>query len=281
MAGPIARGRLMVVGTPIGNLGDLSPRAADALRGADLVVAEDTRLAARLLAHLDARRPTLSFNEHNAAARLPELLRRLAAGETLALTTDAGMPAVSDPGALLVAAARGAGAAVEVVPGPSAVTAAVALSGVESGGFLFGGFLPARPAGAREARLRELLGAAGALQLPLVLFEAPHRIRDLLRRLATAVPRAHLALSREITKRHEETLVGSAAEVSALLSELRGELTLVVSGLNAPPAAVGPDASVLLAAARRLRLSDREAVEILRAAGMGRREAYGLVREER
>ena len=164
-------GRLLVVGTPIGNLGDLSPRGADALRGADLVVAEDTRVAARLLRHLEVRRPTLSFTEHNAAERLPGLLARLAAGETLALTTDAGMPAISDPGSELVAAARDAGHAVEVVPGPSAVTAALAVAGLSGGGFVFGGFLPARPASVRRAspraapcRRRVPRSAAGALR---------------------------------------------------------------------------------------------------------------------
>jgi 16S rRNA (cytidine1402-2'-O)-methyltransferase len=276
---PPARGRLLVVGTPIGNLGDLSPRAAQALDDADLVVAEDTRLAARLLAHLELKRPTLSFNEHNAAARLPELLRRLGDGQTLALTTDAGMPAISDPGALLVAAARDAGAVVEVVPGPSAVTAAVALAGVEAAGFVFGGFLPARPAKARATRLGELLVAAGNLGLPLVIFEAPHRIVALLARLAEVAPGSRMALSRELTKRHEETLLGSPADVAALLSEARGEFTLVVSGLKGA-AGGGVDAEAVVAVGRRLELSDRAIVEILRAAEVPRRDAYRLVQAQ-
>jgi 16S rRNA (cytidine1402-2'-O)-methyltransferase len=216
------RGRLLVVGTPIGNLGDLSPRALAALRDADLVVAEDTRVVARLLAHAHLKRPTVSFNEHNARARLPELLDRLAAGATLTLTTDAGMPGVSDPGAVLVSAARSADASVEVVPGPSAVTAAVALSGMEAGGFLFGGFLPARPSAARAVRLGELLAAAGNLGLPLVVFEAPHRVADLLARLATIVPGAEVAASRELSKLHEETVVGRPADVGAALTAPRG-----------------------------------------------------------
>ena len=173
-------GRLVVVGTPIGNLGDLSPRAAEALREADLIVAEDTRVAARLLRFIGARRPTQSFTEHNAADRLPGLLARLEAGDTLALTTDAGMPSVSDPGAELVAAARAAGHAVTVVPGPSAVTAALGLAGAGGSGFVFGGFLPARPVSARRAELGRLVAAAGGLGLPLVLFEAPHRVGRLL-----------------------------------------------------------------------------------------------------
>lgn len=271
-------GRLLVVGTPIGNLGDLTPRAADALRSADLVVAEDTRLAARLLAHLGVRRPTVAFNEHAPEGRLGELLARLAAGATLALTTDAGMPAVSDPGARLVAAAREAGAGVEVIPGPSAVTAAIAAAGVEATGFLFGGFLPARPASARRAALERLLSAAGAIGLPLVLFEAPHRIGALLSSLAQAVPEARVALCRELTKLHEQVLDGSPAEVAAQLREPRGELTLVISGLpSTTRSAPSFDADALVAAARRAGLAPRTVVELLRAAGVPRRDAYRAV----
>jgi 16S rRNA (cytidine1402-2'-O)-methyltransferase len=274
-----ARGRLLVVGTPIGNLGDLAPRAAEALRTADLVVAEDTRLAARLLAHLDARRSTTAFNEHNADARLPGLLARLAAGETLALTTDAGMPGVSDPGARLVAAAREAGARVEVVPGPSAVTAAMALAGVEAPGYVFGGFLPARPAGARRAALAEVLGAAGRVRLPLVLFESPHRIGSLLAEIGAAAPEARVAACRELTKMHEEVLVGTAAEVTAALGEKRGEFTIVVSGLSAVPEPSAFDAGRVVEAARAAGISPRTTVELLRAAGVRRRDAYRAVEE--
>jgi 16S rRNA (cytidine1402-2'-O)-methyltransferase len=281
MAGA-GRGRLLVVGTPIGNLGDLTPRAADALRTADLVVAEDTRLAARLLAHVAAKTPTQSFNEHNAAARLPGLLARLAAGETLALTTDAGMPGISDPGAALVATARAAGAALEVVPGPTAVTAAMALSGVEAAGFVFGGFLPSRPASARAAALDRLLAAAGDSGLPLVLYEAPHRMGALLSALAQHVPDATVAAARELTKRHEEVLVGTPSEVASQLGGPRGEFTVVVSGLRPPEA---PDAAVdvyaLLAAGRREGLTDRTLVELLRAAGIAHRDAYRAVEAHR
>jgi 16S rRNA (cytidine1402-2'-O)-methyltransferase len=274
-------GRLLVVGTPIGNLGDLTPRAADALSTADLVVAEDTRLAARLLAHVGVRTPTQSFNEHNAAARLPALLARLEAGETLALTTDAGMPAVSDPGASLVAAARDAGASVQVVPGPAAVTAAMALAGVEAAGFVFGGFLPARPASARAAALQRLAEGAAALGLPLILYEAPHRVAGLLSALASLSPDARVAVGRELTKRHEQVLVGSPAEVAARLGEPRGEFTLVVSGLSAGAAAVGPDLGALLAAGRRAGLGDRTLVELLRTLGVTRREAYRRVADSK
>jgi 16S rRNA (cytidine1402-2'-O)-methyltransferase len=276
-----AHGRLLVVGTPIGNLGDLTPRAADALRTADLVVAEDTRMAARLLAHAGAVTRTISFNAHNATSRLPSLLDRLAAGETLALTTDAGMPAVSDPGAVLVAAARDAGASVQVVPGPAAVTAAMALAGVEAAGFVFGGFLPSRPAFARTEALKRLSEAAGALNLPLILYESPHRIAHLLSAVGALAPEAKVAVGRELTKRHEQVLVGTAAEVSRQLEELRGEFTIVLSQLPAPGRVDGPDLGALLVAGRRAGLADRSLVELLRALGTSRRDAYRLVAETR
>lgn len=274
-------GRLLVVGTPIGNLGDLTPRAADALRTADLLVAEDTRVLARLLAHLAVRRPTLSFNEHNAASRLPGLLARLATGETVALTTDAGMPGVSDPGAALVAAARAAGALVEVVPGASAVTAAVALSGVDAAGFVFGGFLPARPASVRAMALERLLIAAGSTSLPLVVFESPHRVRKLLATLAERVPDAQVAVCRELTKHHEEVTVGTPAKVAERLTEERGEFVLVISGLRDGPATSSEgavDGARIAASALAAGIGERSIVELLRSLGMGRREAYLLVR---
>lgn len=274
-------GRLLVVGTPIGNLGDLTPRAADALRTADLLVAEDTRVLARLLAHLAVRRPTLSFNEHNAASRLPGLLARLATGETVALTTDAGMPGVSDPGAALVAAARAAGALVEVVPGASAVTAAVALSGVDAAGFVFGGFLPARPASVRAMALERLLIAAGSTSLPLVVFESPHRVRKLLATLAERVPDAQVAVCRELTKHHEEVTVGTPAEEAERLTEERGEFVLVISGFRDGPATSSEgavDGARIAASALAAGIGERSIVELLRSFGMGRREAYLLVR---
>lgn len=270
-------GRLLVVGTPIGNLGDLSPRGADALRTADLVVAEDTRVAARLLRHLGTRRPTISFTEHNAAERLPGLLARLGAGETLALTTDAGMPAISDPGSELVAAARGAGHAIEVVPGPSAVTAALAVAGLSGGGFVFGGFLPARPVSARRTALGRLLGAAGTLGLPLVLYEAPHRVSALLRELdglAGAHPDLRVAAARELTKIHEEVAVGSPSDVATRLPQPRGEFTVVISGIAPPPDGQSLAVPALVAIARDAGLSTRSIADLLRAAGVPRREAY-------
>ncbi len=270
-------GRLLVVGTPIGNLGDLTPRAAEALRTADLVVAEDTRMARRLLAHLGAKRPIVSYNDHSPDTRVGELLDRLAAGATLAFTTDAGMPGVSDPGGRLVEAARTAGASVEVVPGPSAVTAAIAAAGVESLGFLFGGFLPPRPASAREAALGRLLDATGSAGLPLVLFEAPHRVGALLSALHELVPGARVAVCRELTKLHEEVLIGTPEEVRTRLREPRGELTLVISRIPRPEPSEALAVRALVDAAVRAGLSARTTVELLRAAGVARREAYRAV----
>ena len=156
----------------------------------------------------------------------------------------------------------------------------MALAGVEAGGFLFGGFLPARPAAARGARLGDLLAAAGSLGLPLVLFESPHRVADLLRRLADRAPAAAVTASREITKLHEQTVAGQAADVLARLGVPRGEFTVVVGNVPAP-AADGPDGRGLVTAGRRLGLSERGMVEILRAAGMARRDAYRLVQNAR
>lgn len=263
-----------MVGTPIGNLGDLTPRAADALLSADLIVAEDTRMARRLLAHLGAKRQIVSYNDHSPEMRTSELLERLAGGATLAFTTDAGMPAVSDPGARLVEAARAAGASVEVLPGPSAVTAAVAAAGVDSLGFLFGGFLPSRPDSARGVALRRLLDASGAAGLPLVLFEAPHRLEALLAALQREVPHGRVAVCRELTKLHEEVLVGTPAEVRAVGFDPRGEFTLVISRIPRREPALAVDLSALGDAAGRAGLSPRTVVELLRAAGVPRRDAY-------
>jgi len=263
-----------VVGTPIGNLGDLTPRAAEALRTADLVVAEDTRMARRLLAHLGAKRPTVSYNDHSPETRKSELLDRLAGGATLAFTTDAGMPGVSDPGARLVEAARAAGASVEVLPGPSAVTAAIAAAGVESLGFVFGGFLPPRPAAARGVAMRRLLDASGLAGFPLVLFEAPHRIGALLVALERELPDGRVAVCRELTKLHEEVLVGTPAELRAVAFEARGEFTLVISRIPRPEPAVAIDLPALVDEAARAGLSPRTIVELLRAAGVARRDAY-------
>jgi 16S rRNA (cytidine1402-2'-O)-methyltransferase len=231
-AGP---GTLYVVATPIGNLGDLSPRAADVLRTVDAVAAEDTRRTLKLFAHLGVPAPPLlSLPAFDERGRVDALVARLRGGESIALCTDAGTPGVSDPGAALVAAAWAAGVPVVPVPGPSAALAALAASGFPADRFLFTGFLPRKGAGRAEA-LR-LLAATPAT---LVLYEAGNRTRETLLDLAAALGDRDALVARELTKLHEELARGRLSELAARFAgEVRGEVTLVVSGAGAvaPPA---------------------------------------------
>jgi 16S rRNA (cytidine1402-2'-O)-methyltransferase len=221
------RGVLYLVATPIGNLGDLSPRALEVLRGVDWIAAEDTRHTRGLLARFGVGTPLFSAHAHNERGRADEIAARLAAGETGALVVDAGSPGISDPGERVVAAAIAAGRTVRVVPGPSAVVAALSLSGLPTAAFTFAGFLPSRT-GARDARLAELL----ARPETLVLYEAPHRVRATLEALARFAPGRAVAACRELTKLHEEVLRGDAAAVLAQVTDERerGEWTLVIAG---------------------------------------------------
>ncbi|HCP23142.1 MAG: 16S rRNA (cytidine(1402)-2'-O)-methyltransferase [SAR202 cluster bacterium] len=219
-------GTLYIVGTPIGNLEDLTPRAARILGEVSLVAAEDTRVSRRLLNHLGIRPRTTSFHEHNWREKLDGLLSELAKGD-VALVTDAGMPGVSDPGSELVAAAQ-AGFKVEVVPGPSAVTAALAISGFSGDGFQFLGFLPRRKK-ERQASLRDALSS----KVPLVLFEAPHRLRATLTDLESVMGERPLAVCRELTKLHEEVFRGTAAQALEHFASPRGEVVVVVDGTRA------------------------------------------------
>ena len=215
---------LFIVGTPIGNLEDLTPRAARILSEVALVAAEDTRVTRRLLNHLNIRTRTTSFHQHNWRGKLDEVLAALAEGD-VALATDAGMPGVSDPGSELVSAASNAGFKVEVVPGPSAVTAALALSGFVGDAFSFLGFLPRRKKD-RQSSLREVLYSA----VPLVIFEAPHRLRATLTDLELIFGDRQLAVCREITKRHEEVFRGTASEGLEHFDLPRGEVVIVIQG---------------------------------------------------
>ena len=225
--GTLERGALYLVATPIGNLGDLSPRALDVLRAADWIAAEDTRHTRGLLARFAVKTPLFSAHAHNEAARAAEIAARLGAGETGALVVDAGSPGVSDPGERVVRAVIAAGLPVRVVPGPSAVIAALSVSGLPTEAFTFAGFLPAR-AGARDARLGELLRRRETL----VLYEAPHRVRATLEAIARLAPGRRVAACRELTKLHEEVLRGDAAAVLAAVTDERerGEWVLVVAG---------------------------------------------------
>ena len=215
---------LYIVGTPIGNLEDLTPRAARILAEVSLVAAEDTRVTRRLLSHLGIHPRTTSFHQHNWRDKLVVVLAELAEGD-VALVTDAGMPGISDRGSELVAAAAQAGFKVEVVPGPSAVTAALALSGFAGDAFSFLGFLSRRKKD-RQAGLREASSSA----VPLVLFEAPHRLRATLTDLDTVFGERPLAVCRELTKLHEEVFRGTAAQALEHFDSPRGEVVIVVQG---------------------------------------------------
>jgi 16S rRNA (cytidine1402-2'-O)-methyltransferase len=238
-------GRLVLVATPIGNLGDLSPRAVAALRAADAIACEDTRRTGRLLQHAGVPKPRLIVaNEHTEASAAAEIARLLDTGATVAVVTDAGTPGVSDPGERLVAAAIGAGHAVEAVPGPSAALAALVVSGLPTGRFVVEGFLP-RSGSARQRRLAEL----AAERRTIVLYEAPHRLARTLADLSTiAGAERPVAVSRELTKLHEDTWRGTLAEAVARAGAEapRGEHVIVLAGAPNPPAATADDVAAAL-----------------------------------
>jgi len=221
-------GVLYVVGTPLGNLADLSARASETLGKVDFVVAEDTRQAKKLLHYLDVKKPVDSFHAHSPPRKAKEIVERLRQGQSAALVTDAGMPVVSDPGAELVAAAVAHGVAVSVIPGPSAVSAALAVAGFPADRYVFWGFLP-RTGKARRAALLDIAED----RRTAVIFEAPHRILRFLDDVAPLLGERPLAVCRELTKMHEEVLRGSAANVAQALRDQfgaapRGEFTVVV-----------------------------------------------------
>lgn len=220
---------LYVVATPIGNLEDLSPRAARLLGEVAVIAAEDTRHTGRLLRHLGLSVPMLSLHEHNEAARVEQLDARLAAGESIALVSDAGTPLISDPGFVLVRELRARGRRIVPVPGACALVAALSAAGLPTDRFTFQGFLPAKGAG-RRARLEAL----ATREETLVFYESPHRIRDTLADLATVVGERRLVLARELTKTFETFLDGSAGELLARMEvdpdQARGEFVVMVAG---------------------------------------------------
>ncbi|MBR6425056.1 MAG: 16S rRNA (cytidine(1402)-2'-O)-methyltransferase [Oscillospiraceae bacterium] len=219
---------LYLVPTPIGNLGDLSDRIRQALAEADFIAAEDTRVTMKLLRHLDLNRPLVSYHEHNKRIAGPKILARLQAGETCALVTDAGTPAISDPGEDLVKLCIDAGVIVTALPGPCALITALCISGLPTARFTFEGFLPTAAKDRRE-RLEQLL----AEQRTMIFYEAPHRLRETLRDLAEAFgPNRPIALCRELTKLHEEALRLRLGEAVTYYeeNEPRGEYVLVLGG---------------------------------------------------
>ena len=271
---------LIVVATPIGNLGDISGRALDALRGADLVLCEDTRTTARLLQHYGIGVRTEALHEHNEAGRTPGLVARLLAGGRIALVSDAGTPLVSDPGYRLVRAAIEAGVAVSAVPGANAAVMAVVVSGLPPSPYLFLGFATPRQA-ARAAAFGRLRAAERAgLSATLVWYEAPHRVADMLADLAQAFGDRPAAVCRELTKRFEEVRRGGLAELAAWYAQsaARGEVTVVVG----PAAADAGDAEDLDGMLRRAlagtSVKDAAAV-VAGATGLPRRVVYARALE--
>lgn len=270
------KGRLAVISTPIGNLGDLSPRARDELAAAELVAAEDTRRTGQLLSTLGLSRPLVSLHEHNEAERIDELLTKLRAGAHIALVSDAGTPLLSDPGFELVRRVSQEGMSVVAVPGPSAITAALSIAGLPTERFSFEGFLPARLA-ERRARLAELATETRTQ----VFFEAPHRIAESLEDMsATFGAGRRAAVARELTKVFETVYRGTLAELATLARSdanfTRGEITVVVEGAVPAPAAEG--ARVTLDEALRALLPElapsKAAAVAARLTGAKRNDAY-------
>ncbi|MCG7598966.1 16S rRNA (cytidine(1402)-2'-O)-methyltransferase [Halomonas sp. McH1-25] len=227
-----SKGTLYVVATPIGNLDDLSPRAAGILASVAVIAAEDTRHTSRLLKHLGIECPLLSLHEHNEAGRVDQLAARLDNGDDVALVSDAGTPLISDPGFVLVRALRESGQRIVPVPGPCALVAALSAAGLPTDRFMFSGFLPAKR-GARRNSL-EALSERGET---LVFYESPHRIRDSLEDIAAVLGDRRVVLARELTKTFETFLDGTAERLLALMEQdsdqARGEFVMMVAG--APP----------------------------------------------
>jgi 16S rRNA (cytidine1402-2'-O)-methyltransferase len=271
-------GRIVLAATPIGNVGDASPRLLELLATADIVAAEDTRRLHRLVQALDVavRGRIISYHEHNEAAKTAELLEQVRSGKTLVMVTDAGMPAVSDPGFRLVEGAVAAGLTVTAVPGPSAVLTALALSGLPTDRFCFEGFLP-RKAGERAARLADL----DAERRTMVFFEAPHRLEAMLRALHERFgPDRRAAVCRELTKTYEEVLRGSLREMLqwAEANEVRGEIAVVVAGApeRAPGSPEDGVAAVNELVAKGVRLKEAVAA-VAEETRVSKRELYSAV----
>ena len=257
-------GRLVLVGTPIGNLGDLSPRALEALGQAGVVACEDTRRTGRLLSHFGIASPTyIVVNEHTEGDAAERVIGHVQRGDVVVLVSDAGMPGVSDPGEFLVSRAIEAGVTVEVVPGPSAVLHALVASGLTTSRFVFEGFLPRKGSG-RALRLREV----SEEHRTVVLFEAPHRLEKTLNDLADVCGgERRIVLARELTKLHEEIWRGTVSSAIERCAEVdpRGEYVLVLEG--APPAAEATEEEI------------REAVELALGRGLSKKDAAAEVAE--
>lgn len=278
MRGVSREGALVLVATPIGNLGDLAPRAVEALRAADVIAAEDTRRTRALLTHagVPGGRRLVAVHGHNERARAAELVERIRRGATVAFVCDAGMPGISDPGERLVRVCAEAGLRVEVVPGPSAALAALVVSGLPTARFVMEGFLP-RAGGDRAERL----AALAAETRTAVVFEAPHRVAATLRDLLAACgPDRRVVIARELTKVHEEVWRGTLARAVAHVEarEPRGEHVLVLGGAPAPGDVDDAAIEVMIDEVAPLGLGAKEtAREVARRLGVPSRRAYDAV----
>ena len=266
---------LYIVATPIGNLSDLSPRAADTLRRANLVLAEDTRVSGKLLKHAGATTPMRSYHDHSSEAERADFVRRLGS-EAVALISDAGTPLISDPGYKLVRAAREAGHVVHSIPGPSAAIAALSIAGLPTDRFLFLGFLPAK-AGARSAAIAEV----AELKATLVLYESGPRLGETLLALATDLGEREAAVAREITKLHEECVTGSLAELAQRYAGTppKGEIVIVVGPPAERPEASDADLDAALDLALQRLSPSRAAAEVAELLSVPRKRAYARALE--
>jgi len=266
---------LYIVATPIGNLGDLSPRAADVLARADVVAVEDSRVTAGLLRHIGVKRPMIPYHDHNAEGVRPGLIARMA-GEAVALVSDAGTPLISDPGYKLVRDARAAGHTVVTIPGPCAAVAALTLAGLPTDRFLFLGFLPSKEA-ARATAIAEV----AAIRATLVLYESGPRLAACLAALAAGLGDRDAAVTREITKRYEEAVTGSLSILAARYADAppKGEIVVVVAPPGDPEPATEADADAALADALTRLPAGRAASEVAKALGLDRRTLYARALE--
>lgn len=270
-------GRLYIVGTPIGNLSDMSPRAIEALRAADLILCEDTRHTRKLLTHFGIDKPADSYHEHNEDEKAPRLVERLEAGETFALVSDAGMPVVSDPGYRIVRLARERGIDVEPIPGPFAGVLALAASGIAPLPFTFLGFAPHR-----QGERRDFYRRAAELGHTVVVYESPERVVASVEDVAEVFGDCEIAVARELTKMHEEIVSGRVADVLETLQSrdrVHGEITLVIGARAVAPAEAS--AAEITAEFERLRDSGMRRNDAVKAVaekfGLRKNDVYRLL----
>ncbi|MEG3123215.1 16S rRNA (cytidine(1402)-2'-O)-methyltransferase [Sphingomonas sp. GB1N7] len=266
---------LYIVATPIGNLGDLSPRAAEVLAGCAVIAVEDSRVTAKLLHHIGIKRPMTPYHDHNAEGVRPGLIARMG-HEAVALVSDAGTPLISDPGYKLVRDARAAGHLVVTIPGPCAAIAALTLAGLPTDRFLYLGFLPPKAA-ARATAIREV----AAVRATLVLYESGPRLAATLATLAEELGERDAAVTREITKRFEEAVTGTLGELAARYADAppRGEIVIVIAPPGEPEAASEADADVALAEALTRLSTGQAASEVAKKLGVDRKALYARALE--